>query len=352
MYRSVIIAVIVLTATSTSLLAFFDLPQLSYGEVGSVVAAPAKIPQTLRSAIVFTGDVMLARRVETLLDRYGSSFAYERMPTFASSTDWVMVNFEAPVPKKHVHTPDLTFRFSVDAQHLSALRSFGVTHASLANNHTYDAGVRGYQESVEALRAADIIPVGDATVGSSTVQVLEIDGATVAVFALHAVDTTPNRERLAALMSHYASTTYQVAYIHWGSEYKETAIASTAALAKSLVSLGFDAIVGHHPHVVQNIELIDGVPVFYSLGNFIFDQYFSPAVQEGLLLRLTATADGLSFELMPHTSQDARSQPRPMNETERKVFFADLAAKSDQALYAQIMAGTLSFSSSRVANSQ
>jgi poly-gamma-glutamate capsule biosynthesis protein CapA/YwtB (metallophosphatase superfamily) len=352
MYRSVILALIVLTATSTSLVAFFDFPKLSYGEVGSVreVVLPTEV-RSVRTSILFTGDLMLARRVETLMDRYGSSFPYERLPHTATSTEYVVTNFEASAPQKHVHTPDLTFRFSVDRTHLAALSAYGVTHASLANNHSYDAGLAGYRASGEALAAAHVVPFGDQVVGSSTVAVLELEAATVAVFALYAVDKTPDLRQLAALMASYATTTYQVAYIHWGSEYREQHLASTEALAHELVSLGFDAIIGHHPHVVQDIGLISGVPVFYSLGNFVFDQYFSAAVQEGMMVRMAVDGGGLRFELLPHTSADAHSQPRMMHETERAAFLRALAVKSDPRLQEQIMAGMLTFLSPQVANS-
>ncbi len=70
-------------------------------------------------------------------------------------------------------------------------------------------------------------------------------------------------------------------------EYQNTALPGVQNLARQLVDLGADVIVGHHPHWVQNIEHIEGKPVYYSLGNFIFDQMWSEETKKGLAIRLT-----------------------------------------------------------------
>ena len=106
---------------------------------------------------------------------------------------------------------------------------------------------------------------------------------------------------------------------------------------------GADAIIGHHPHVVQDIQVYQGVPVFYSLGNFVFDQYFSSAVQEGLLLKLTLTEAGANYELIPTTSIGSRSRPQLMSPYEREHFLTGLATRSAPKLRTQIHSGYLEF---------
>ncbi len=85
-----------------------------------------------------------------------------------------------------------------------------------------------------------------------------------------------------------SSSDYVVVNIHWGIEYQSKHGQIQQDLAHKLVDAGADAIIGHHPHVVQGSEVYKGKPIFYSLGNFIFDQYFSVETQRGL-------AVGLSF---------------------------------------------------------
>jgi len=114
-------------------------------------------------------------------------------------------------------------------------------------------------------------------------------------------------------------------------------------LAQKLIVLGADAIIGHHPHVVEDIGLIDGVPVFYSLGNTIFDQYFSLAVQSGYSVNFFIRQQNLEFTLFPFTSIDNHSQPRPMKKGEQDLFLEELASKSNLSLRENIKQAKLIF---------
>jgi poly-gamma-glutamate synthesis protein (capsule biosynthesis protein) len=79
--------------------------------------------------------------------------------------------------------------------------------------------------------------------------------------------------------------------LHWGSEYRRVPDPQQRRLAVELVEMGIDVIIGHHPHVIQPFEMINGKPVFYSLGNFIFDQNFSKPTQQGLATKFTLEDD-------------------------------------------------------------
>jgi poly-gamma-glutamate synthesis protein (capsule biosynthesis protein) len=78
---------------------------------------------------------------------------------------------------------------------------------------------------------------------------------------------------------------------HWGDEYAPTAPDRVREKARELVAAGAFAIIGSHPHVIEDKEWIDNVPVIYSLGNLLFDQYFSPAVMLGNIAELTISKD-------------------------------------------------------------
>ncbi len=298
-------------------------------------------PESLPLTILFAGDVMLARRTETLMDKYGGDFPYRRLPFLQELADNVVINFEAAVPIHHFHTPDLTFRFSVDQEYLGSLSQIGVTHASLANNHAYDTGLGGYTETRQSLMAAGITPFGASDVSSSSVTILKYANTSVALVAMNLIDEMLPEDTLIKVLEVASSTDYQIAFVHWGTEYRFTHNASQAAAAKLLVALGFDAIIGHHPHVVQDIDIIDEVPVFYSLGNFIFDQYFNKAVQEGLLVQLSATLEGLTFTLLPVTSNDARTQPRLLLDNERIDYLQRIAQLSALSIQESVAAGVI-----------
>ncbi len=309
-------------------------------------AAEVQLPKR----IIFLGDVFLGRRVEQLLDSNGAAYVYARVPAFSTATEYVVANFEASAPRVHLPTPEMRFRFSVDQMHLEGLSAFGVTHVSLGNNHSYDAGSVGYHETREALSREGIVPFGDQVVSTTTETLLFLEGQEVVIFGLYAVNTAPDYNLLRSRLSAYATDTYSVAYIHWGTEYVPVHTAAVEDTARQLVDLGFDLIVGHHPHVVQDIDLIAGVPVVYSLGNFIFDQYFSAPVQEGLALALSVSATSTELTLLPHTSLDARSQPRYLQGEEKQVFLDALAVRSSAMLQPAIQGGRLLLPRTAVAN--
>jgi hypothetical protein len=121
--------------------------------------------------------------------------------------------------------------------------------------------------------------------------------------------------------------------IHWGAEYKLVSNSTQQDFARDLVNYGADVVIGHHPHVVQEIEEYNGSLIFYSLGNFIFDQYFSKDTQQGLALEMTIEKNKLGFELIP--VDIIRSQPIVMEDD--KEFLLELADRSSESIKLDIL---------------
>jgi poly-gamma-glutamate synthesis protein (capsule biosynthesis protein) len=119
-------------------------------------------------------------------------------------------------------------------------------------------------------------------------------------------------------------------YVHWGDEYTRAPRETDRALAHALIDFGADAIVGHHSHVIGALELYKGVPIFYSLGNLIFDQYFSPDVQEGILVELTLQEDRYVFEVIPYETYSVRSQPNVLLGEARSRVLNTLAGETEE----------------------
>jgi poly-gamma-glutamate synthesis protein (capsule biosynthesis protein) len=290
--------------------------------------------------LFFTGDVMLGRYVETLIARKEvRPFDFIRL--FATSTA-VIINFESAMSAPHIATPSGGMQFSTAPNSLELLGELRVTHTSLANNHARDYGLEGYQNAVQELTRRNFTSFGDAVrVSTTSITYIPHGEETIGLIGLHTLFVTPSRAELAELLDTLsASSSVQIAYVHWGNEYELTHSRAQADFAELLVELGVDVIIGHHPHVTQDIRLVGDVPVFYSLGNFIFDQYFSADVQEGLVLGLTIKADSYIFDLFPHY-QCVRSTPCFMDDTKRAAYLGALADRSELALRSQIMAEKL-----------
>lgn len=300
--------------------------------------------QSAKTTVHLVGDVMLARNVEVLSKRNGFDYPYQQLNFINSETDYLVGNFESAIPKKHKLTPSFTFNFSADKNLLPALKEAGFTHLSLANNHTLDYGKDGYLNALSALSKAELEAFGHPTkVDNGSFSILEVGQTKIAIIAIHTVFGLPNTADLHQTITNAEKLSdWQIAYVHWGDEYVPIS-QSQRNFAKKLIEEGVDLIVGHHPHIVQGVEKVDGVLVFYSLGNFIFDQYFSTAVQEGLLLSLENTVDkNFLVTLRPITSVGSLSQPRLMNEAETTDFLNKLAGLSGEEVGREIKEGYFS----------
>lgn len=337
----------------------FLLPQQSYGVVNdvktvawestdsSIPAASFASSPLERDSLLFVGDVLLARNIESLMLQNGENYPFTGIDLASfSQSGYVIGNFESSIPEIHQPTQTGELQFSVSEKFLPSLRQAGFTHLSLANNHALDFGVKNFTHTTQALTESDFVIFGHPSkINDDSVVFLEVGEAVVALIGIHTLTHQPTGAALAELFS-YASirSDLQIAYIHWGTEYKNDNDQSQRSFAEALVAAGADLIVGHHPHVVQNIDLIDSVPVFYSLGNYIFDQYFSAETQEGLMLHLDLATEPMLY-LVPVTSQASLSQPQLMSEQEHFSFLRKLAIQSDPRLTESIVQGVLPLNS-------
>jgi poly-gamma-glutamate synthesis protein (capsule biosynthesis protein) len=290
----------------------------------------------------FVGDVMLARTVEHLMDLYGTSYPVSGLSLHPDDA-YLVGNFESSVPAIHVPTKSMTFSFSAKEEDLFGVKEYGFTHFGLANNHTYDFGIDNYKHTVRALQDASFAVFGSqGELATSSVVVADLGSSTIALIGVYAVYEKPSLADIVAVFKHAnAVSDKQIAYVHWGDEYELVHNTSQEDLAHALIDAGADTVIGHHPHVIQDIGLYRNVPIFYSLGNFIFDQYFSLEVQEGLMLDLTLTESGYTFELLPVTSIGSRSVPRFASSYEKDAILEKLAKNSDLKLREMIKKGLI-----------
>jgi poly-gamma-glutamate synthesis protein (capsule biosynthesis protein) len=296
------------------------------------------------NSINFVGDILLGRDVESYLKRNGSDFPYRKI-SFNNQDSYTVANFESAIPEKHIQTPNNTFRFSTEAKHLSSLAMAGFTHMSLANNHSFDFGLPGYNHTISTLWDNNLVPFGHPTsLSTSSVTLLKMKDKNVAIIAMHTLFTAPKSEDIKSVLEYANSISdYQVVYIHWGDEYQHKQSASQRKLVEEFSNYGTDLVIGHHPHVVQGIERVNDTLVFYSLGNYIFDQYFSESVQNGLMLTFNLNEEP-SINLIPVTSIDSRAQPQFMDDDNKLLFLQKIAENSDLDLKENIEMGVIPLS--------
>jgi poly-gamma-glutamate synthesis protein (capsule biosynthesis protein) len=291
-----------------------------------------------QSLVLFTGDVFLGRAVERWLLSDNQRGVFVKSAPLLRAYPEVVINFEAAIPPMHQPTPDFGMQFSVSAELLGRLPSY-VSAASLANNHSFDFGLDGYHNTVGALSEQGISPFGHPHTASSTVYVTATEPR-VAVVGLNQLGTVFSTEELTTL---YQSAAKQadivVAYVHWGNEYTIELTPAQQTLATELATIGYDIVIGHHPHVIQPVRRIGDTLVLYSLGNTVFDQYFSEAVQTGLLVGLAVSDGQLGLTLYPISSVGSVHQPVVLGGTARASALEALATMSAPMLLTDIKNG-------------
>lgn len=202
---------------------------------------------------------------------------------------------------------------------------------SLANNHALDYGPAALLDTIARLDRAGISHAGagaDATQASApallitpagTVSVLAftdiIPGGFAATAKTPGVNvTTPDRKRLLeAVRAAAAKTDFVIVSFHWGTEYDPSADQNQRELAHRVIDAGADLIIGHHPHVIQGLELYRDRLIAYSLGDFVWD-HWSRETGETFVLRVTLARSALPvIEVVPVYLDEVTGVPAPIS---------------------------------------
>lgn len=207
--------------------------------------------------------------------------------------DLFMLNNEFTYSTRGSEVPK-TYHFRSNPSRVENLKKLGVDLVLLANNHVFDYGTDALTDTLDTLAKAGIPEVGAGRnlEEAATPYYARINGRTIAYVAatkaeqyesaIHtqaATDTQPGvlacydpSRFLEEIRAADANSDFVVASVHWGLEYDEHYSDDQRALAEQMVAAGADAVIGSHTHCLQGINLIDGAPVFYSLGNFWFNE--------------------------------------------------------------------------------
>jgi poly-gamma-glutamate capsule biosynthesis protein CapA/YwtB (metallophosphatase superfamily) len=251
------------------------------------------------------------------------------MRALIKGADLALANFENPAPVKFTWHQSGTV-FSGDPALIEGLKNAGLDWVSMANNHIGDAGATGIRETIAALDKWGIAHSGAGT-GAAQVHaaaVLSAGGVKVAVLGYDTIasyywQTTAAgagsahmteaalKEDIAAARA--AGAQLVIVYPHWGVEYTTKVSAEQSRLGHAAIDAGADLVIGNHPHWAGAVEVYKGKPIWYALGNFVFDQIWSEPTLEGITLELTFSGTRLVQAVMhPHLILE-RAQPNFMD---------------------------------------
>ncbi len=254
------------------------------------------------ASFVVAGDAMFDRSVwHYYKDRGLKSIFSNFGERVFRGVDLSLLNLEGPISAGEIdddwQSDSLVFNFPPETT--SVLKYLNVGNVFLANNHINNAGNSGFINTKRVLSKAGINYFGKPN-GFDESSILQIDGEIpLSVIGIMAIDNFDNQPLLAKISTEKSAGRKVIIFPHWGVEYAPKHSISQERLARSWITAGADLIVGSHPHVTQDFEIIDGRPVIYSLGNFVFDQFFSQETQEGLVLTGTITKEKITLTFLP-----------------------------------------------------
>ncbi|MCC6238222.1 MAG: CapA family protein [Dehalococcoidia bacterium] len=306
------------------------------------VPTPPSIPDV---TIVAVGDIMLARRVTTLMELQGPTYPFERVRDLLEG-DVTVGNMEGAFTERG--TPLVKqYTFRTPPQLASALSLAGLDAVSLANNHATDFGVPGLEDTLGALEQAGVRAFGaglDAERAAAPVVVRAENGARVAFLGVDDIGEVLwagiGRPGVAPANLEGVRTTveaacteadYVVVFAHWGAEYSAAPTARQRELARAAVEAGASLVIGAHPHVLQPVERMDGSLVVYSLGNFVFDldgddmRMLGEGPFQAAVARITLSRSAPPrLEVAPVRTDPTEHRPRPATPDEAAAILDQL----------------------------
>ncbi|WP_408638281.1 CapA family protein [Paenibacillus glufosinatiresistens] len=304
----------------------------------SVPAKPGKSAEPLTMA--FAGDILLDGYVGNQIARYGTKYPFLKTAPLLKPADLAFANLETPVSIRGKASQGKTFVFRSKPETLEGLVYAGIDGVTLANNHILDYG---QQAMLDTLIHLDRNRIGRTGAGANIKEafrpyVKTIGGKSVAVLgvsrvlsgpAWYAGEKTPgaasaytDEPMLSAVRASAKTHDFTVVYIHWNQEFKDYPEAYARKLARSLIDSGADLIIGAHSHCLMGVEYYKHKPIYYSLGNFVFNR--STRGGDKTLRSMIATfkldpAGKLTSRVVP--VQIKQGQPTPMDPSYNRVTY-------------------------------
>ncbi|HJQ85012.1 MAG TPA: CapA family protein [Candidatus Binatia bacterium] len=288
----------------------------------SVRPAAAREPETV--TLLFVGDMMLGRQVEAVMrHEHDWGFPLRLLRDRLRAADLTFGNLECVAARSGTKRTEYEFR--TDPQALDGLADAGFDVVSIANTHTTDWGPDALAETLRELERRKIAPVGLDSGGIQAPVVLRAGGLRVGflAFSHYAGGDAAAHDRvrialiggkalIGAVQAARPTVDYLVVSLHTGKQFEKRATRAQQEIARAAIEAGADLVVGHHPHVPQEIEKHGRGFIAYSLGDFVFDH---PEVsQEGAILAVTLAGTEPTRIVYTRTRMNARFQPEAVGE--------------------------------------
>lgn len=330
-----------------------DSGQTGQNEFSTFLAQKEKLPLLGETvSLIAVGDISYSRGVERIVKRKDDiNYPFLEIGDYLQTADLVFGNLETPITAG-VEILDFSMIFRSNPGTEKALKQAGFSILSLANNHTPNFGDEGLNDTFVYLDDAGIKYAGagaNQEEANSPVYIFS-KGIKFAFLAYNDDDVVPksyeaskisagtafmNPQKMAKAISEAKQEAdFVIVSMHSGTEYASYPNDSQINFARAAIDAGADLIIGHHPHVVQTMEEYKGKYIFYSLGNFVFDQPQSSETREAIAPKIYFTKNGIVKISILCVAMEKLAQPRPANSEESKRILQKLKFPlKDQTVY-------------------
>lgn len=278
------------------------------GVVEPIVNKPKilSVPELIKILVV--GDIQFDRYIRKVSDINGGDFIFSCIDPLLSAYDFVVGNLEGPITENSsismgtaIGSPE-NYIFTFPTTSASLLARHNISIVNLGNNHIGNFGISGFSSTKKFLNMSGVNYFGGLIGGESIYQEGNISFVSYNQFG------GQSSEKVAEIIrNEKQNDKIVIVYAHWGDEYIDSST-RLRGVAMLFAESGADLVVGSHSHVVLPSEHIGNTAVYYSLGNFIFDQYWNTEVMAGLALALDINASKISITELPITlNKDGRT---------------------------------------------
>jgi poly-gamma-glutamate synthesis protein (capsule biosynthesis protein) len=296
---SIIIIVLITTAVITAVVYFsiFFKQNISVYE-NNILEKP-------QIKVLFVGDLMFDRGIRYFAEKNsGNEFIFKKIENLLLKNNLVIANLEGPITENMsvsygtIPESPNNYIFTFEPNLANTLFNENIRIVNLGNNHILNFRQKGVLSTKNYLDKANVDYFGEP--GGSRSISTEILGTKITFISYNEFSAIPNEPDSVVdeIQKAKKFSDIIIIYCHWGIEYKNKASAQQIELAHKFIDRGADVVIGSHPHVIQNSEEYKEKKIYYSLGNFIFDQYFNENVRNGLGVRLNINPENkqISFE--------------------------------------------------------
>ena len=342
---AIFILVILLTVITSSCMEEENLPAAEELSEESNTPEPSEVVSQ-SFTFVAVGDIMLDRGVGEKIEKLGAEFPFQRVAGLMREADLALGNLESPISSLGTAVKGKEVNFRAAPEVIHGIRNAGIDVLSLGNNHSSDYGADALMETMDILSHNGIAYIGAGANAAAAHRPanLTVNGIKVSLlgysYRFHmVVEAQQRRSGVAIARGEQIRTDIErakewadvvIVSFHWGWEYSDHPDSETRELAHLVVESGADVVVGHHPHVIQGIEIYKGGLICYSLGNFIFDQR-GERTTRSLMLRCKMEKSGLQqAELLPVIIDTEEFRPGLASEEAAESILLELKDLSKQ----------------------